>query len=188
MCHLAAPEHQLARSWAVSVSRWVHPSLPLFCLSSCVGHGRGQARELACPPDPAWCVTCDVPAQQYLKLSTRVTVALSKEPPFLLPVNCLISSPCGGCAVQVSICDAFLVPQQTTGRDLQGFRLPRRTMKEGWRVARATFPMCCSTLVISVQDSQQTALTFPACAAAVVLGSLICPGSTMCALETCRPN
>lgn len=132
----------------------------------------------------------DVPAQQYLKLSTRVTVALSKEPPFLLPVNCLISSPRGGggCVVQVSICDAFLLPQQTAGRELQGFRLPTRVMKEGWRVAGATFPPCCSTLVISVQESQQTALTFAACTAAVELGSLICRGSTACALETCGPN
>lgn len=30
-------------------------------------------------------------AQQYLKLPTRVTVALSKEPPFPLPADCVVS-------------------------------------------------------------------------------------------------
>ena len=46
MCRLAAPETHLTRSWAGSVWRWVHPSLPLPCLSSGVGHGLGRDRGL----------------------------------------------------------------------------------------------------------------------------------------------
>lgn len=77
-CHLAASEPWLARSWADSQSRWVQP-----------GMTEDWAGSLPVLPTRT---VHDVPAQQYLKLSTRVTVALSKEPPFPLPVNRPMSS------------------------------------------------------------------------------------------------
>lgn len=56
-----------------------------FCRSSWTGQGPSAS---ACPACVTW-VSCA--AQQYLKLPTRVTVALSKEPPFSLPVGCVVS-------------------------------------------------------------------------------------------------
>lgn len=86
-------------------------------------------------------LVCDVPAQQYLKLSTRVTVALSKELPFLLPTNCLIPSPGGWrlCGSDLHPGCFSCAPAKRSG-ELRGFGPPRRMMREGWRVARATFP------------------------------------------------
>lgn len=72
--------------------------------------------------------------------------------------------------------------------DLEGFRHPLRMMKEGWHVARTTFPTGCSALVVSVRGYQQTAFTFPGCAAGIFFPCSIRPGSTACASETCGLN
>lgn len=141
---------------ACSVTHCSHPSLP------------EHHKEPACPPDPAqW----DVPAQQYFRLSTRVTVALSKEPPSIPPA-CELPLPH----------PVFRSPS-----------MERAALQARMKAAEeddGRWLMCCESGLshvlfhtgYSCARLQQTALTFPG------LGSLICSGSTVCTLETSGPN
>lgn len=138
MCHLPASKHQLTRSWGGSVSI---PACPVLRNTAEDKAGSDTRRGVTCQPSN----TLNCP-QESLLLYLRSTHSSC------LGAACFLHP----CAVQLSISDAFTVPQKTAGLG-QG----RRRREEGWHLARAAFAVCHSAVVVSVPGSQQPALAFP---------------------------